>query len=74
MTLPASDVPAAPPPPGGASGGWTAPTAPTPLAPPPPPGARVARPQPTTIQETLDELTHEIPGARGAILASVDIN
>ncbi len=72
MNLPASDVPAAPPPPGGASGGWTAPTATTPLAPPPPPGARVARPQPTTIQETLDELTREIPGARGAILASVD--
>ena len=54
------------------SGGWIAPTAPMPFAPPPPPGARVARPKPTTVQGALDELTTEIPGARGAILASVD--
>lgn len=53
-------------------GGWTAPNTPTPFAPPPPPGARVARPQPTTVQGALDELTVEVPGARGAVLASVD--
>ncbi len=54
------------------AGGWTAPTTPSPFAPPPPPGARATRPKPTTVQEALDDLTREIPGARGAILASVD--
>ncbi len=68
MNLRASDASPSEP----TSGEWKAPTAPTPLAPPPPPGARVARPKPTTVQETLDELTREIPGALGAILASVD--
>ncbi|MEL6893406.1 MAG: roadblock/LC7 domain-containing protein, partial [Actinomycetota bacterium] len=45
---------------------------PTRFAPPPPPGAQVVRPTPTTAQEALDALTREIPGARGAILASID--
>ena len=42
------------------------------FAPPPPPGARTVRPAPTTATEALDQLALEIPGARGALLASVD--
>lgn len=51
---------------------WNAPSTPTPFAPPPPPGSKVAGRRPATVQEALDLLTVEIPGARGAILASVD--
>lgn len=59
---------------------WNAPAAtPTgrfsPPPPPPPspsaPGAP-ARPEPTTLVEVLDELAEVIPGAHGALLASVD--
>ncbi len=42
------------------------------FAPPPPPGTHTTRPAPTTAREALDQLALEIPGARGALLASVD--
>ena len=42
------------------------------FAPPPPPGYRHVRPQPTSAAEALGELTRVVPGARGALLASVD--
>jgi len=57
---------------GQAASDWHAPSVASGFAPPPPPGARVDRTRPTTVQEALDQLTVEIPGARGAILASVD--
>lgn len=46
----------------------------SPFAPPPPPAPLAApvRPAPETVTEALDELTEVIPGARGALLASVD--
>ncbi|BAN00578.1 roadblock/LC7 domain-containing protein [Ilumatobacter coccineus] len=43
------------------------------FAPPPPPTASYTpRRLPTTAAEVLDEMTEVIPGARGALLASVD--
>ena len=64
----------APPTTGGApSGTWNAPPTPMPdFAPPPPPGTYQPASVPTTAQDVLDEMTHVVPGARGAILASVD--
>lgn len=51
----------------------TPPTPPVGLAPPPPPSASYqARRVPTTAAEVLDEMTEVVPGARGALLASVD--
>jgi predicted regulator of Ras-like GTPase activity (Roadblock/LC7/MglB family) len=40
--------------------------------PPPPPPAAAVRAAPATATEALDELVEVIPGARGALLASVD--
>ena len=40
--------------------------------PPPPPAPLPARTPPTTVVEALDELCEVVPGARGALLASVD--
>lgn len=54
-------------------GSLTPPSPPVGLAPPPPPSATYQpRQVPTTAAEVLDEMTEVIPGARGAILASVD--
>lgn len=55
------------------TGTWNAP-APTPgFAPPPPPTASYQpRRTPTTAAEVLDEMIEVVPGARGALLASVD--
>ena len=55
------------------AGTWNAPPNATPeFAPPPPPGSYQPASMPTTAQEVLDEMTRVVPGARGAILASVD--
>lgn len=51
----------------------TPPVPPVGLAPPPPPSAAYqARKVPATATEVLDEMTEVVPGARGALLASVD--
>ncbi|WP_420451684.1 roadblock/LC7 domain-containing protein [Ilumatobacter sp.] len=43
-----------------------------PLAPPPPPAPAPTRRPPDTVVEALDELCEVVPGANGALLASVD--